>query len=77
MPIIAIDVPTSVFEELTRNTSWINDENAWKSVFASFPTQQSAYAYQVRDAVLKRRGEGCKFLLLFAVREERAFLLTL
>ena len=77
MPIIALDVPNAVFEEITKNTSWINDEHAWKAVLACFPTQQSAYAYQVRDAVIKRKNEGCKFVILFSVREERAFLLTL
>lgn len=77
VPIVAVDVNESVFDQMTRNTSWLTDENLWKALVARFPTQQSSYASQIRDAVLRRKAEGCKFLILFAVKEERPFLLTL
>ncbi|OCH91731.1 Serine/threonine-protein kinase [Obba rivulosa] len=77
MPSLAVDVPPSVFEEMTKHTSWITDEDAWKPIAASFPPQHSAYASQIREAVLRRKADGHKFLLLIAVREERVFLLTL
>ncbi len=77
IPTVAVDVPTTVFEEMIKNTGWVTDEDAWKAIAASFPPQHSAYAHQVREAIIKRKSDGCKFLILFAVREERAFLLTL
>lgn len=77
MPSLAIDVPASVFEEMVKHTNWITDEDAWKPIAASFPPQHSGYASQIREAVLRRKADGHKFLLLIAVREERVFLLTL
>ncbi|KAI0696604.1 hypothetical protein BC835DRAFT_1341525 [Cytidiella melzeri] len=76
MPIVAVDVPTLVFEEMSKNTTWINDDNTWKQLQAIFPPQQSVYANQVREAVLRKKNDGCKFLILFLVREERASLLN-
>ena len=77
VPIVAVDVSDVTFEQMTKNTSWLSDENSWKALVASFPTQQSSYAHQIRDAVLKRKADGCRFLILFAVKEERPFLLML
>lgn len=77
MPSIAIDVPPLVFEEMTKHTNWLTDEDAWKIIVCSFPPQHSAYANQIREAVLRRKADGHKFILLIAVREERPFLLTL
>lgn len=77
MTTLAVDVPPTIFDEMTRNTSWITEEDAWKPVAASFPPQQGAYAHQIREAVLRRKMDGHKFLLLFAVREERFSLLSL
>lgn len=77
VPIIAVDVNDSVFEQMTKSTVWITDENAWKALVACFPTQQSSYAHQIRESVLRRKSEGCKFVILFAVKEERPFLITL
>ncbi|KAF7297638.1 hypothetical protein MKEN_01386800 [Mycena kentingensis (nom. inval.)] len=78
MPILAIDVPPSAFEAMTRSETWLTDEEAWKTLAgASFPNQQWAYAQQVREAVLKRKAEGHAYILVFAVREERMQLLKL
>ncbi|KAI0954220.1 hypothetical protein AcV7_007513 [Taiwanofungus camphoratus] len=77
LPILAVDVSTSVFDEMTKNSAWITEEDAWKAIVSAFPPQQSGYAYQIRDAAIKRKTDGHKFLLLFAVREERVFLLVL
>ncbi|KAI0083455.1 hypothetical protein BDY19DRAFT_998561 [Irpex rosettiformis] len=76
IPIVAVDVPIPIFEEMSKNTSWINDENALKPLLTSMSAQQSIYVTQVRDAVLKKKGDDCKFVILFAVKEERASLLT-
>lgn len=77
MPMLAVDVPTSVFDAMTRSSSWISDEDQWRSILAEFPTQHSAYANQVREAVVKRKSDGHYFILLFGVKEERIHLLNL
>lgn len=74
---LAVDVPVTVFEEMTKSSHWIIDEDAWKPILASFPPQHTAYGNQIREAVTRRKLDGHKFLLLFAVREERVFLITL
>ncbi|CAK5281348.1 unnamed protein product [Mycena citricolor] len=76
MPILAIDVPPAAFDAMTRSSAWVaQDDEAWKAVAGMLP--QWAYAQQIRDAVAKRRSEGFKYMLLFAVREERVQLLKL
>lgn len=77
VPIIAVDVSDSVFDQMTKSTAWLTDENAWKALVAHFPTSQSSYAHQIREAVLRRKADGCRFLILFAVKEERPFLVNL
>ena len=77
MPTLAIDVAPAIFDAMVKSQSWITDEDAWKPIAAAFPTQHSAYAQQLREAILKRRSEGHPFIFLFAVREERVQLLTL
>jgi eukaryotic translation initiation factor 2-alpha kinase 4 len=77
MPILAVDVPTSLFDAMTKSAGWITDDDAWRTIISSFAPTHSAYAAQVREAVGKRRSDGHPFLLLFAVREERIHLLSL
>lgn len=77
VPIIAVDVNDVVFDQMTKSTTWLTDENAWKALAACFPTQQTSYANQIREAVLRRKADGYKFMILFAVKEERPFLISL
>lgn len=77
MPTLAVDVPPAVFDDMIKSMNWITDEDAWKTLAATFPSQQGPYANQIRDSVLRRRMDGHRFLLLFAVKEERVALLTL
>lgn len=77
MPILAVDVPTSLFDAMAKATGWITDDEAWRTIISSFAPSHSAYAGQVREVVVKRRADGHPFLLLFAVREERIHLLSL
>ncbi|KAF8625130.1 hypothetical protein AX15_005537 [Amanita polypyramis BW_CC] len=79
LPILAVDVPPMVFDAMARyqTGSWIADEEVWKMVLNTFPPQSSAYAQQIREAAARRRAEGHRFLILFAVRDERVQLLTL
>lgn len=77
MPTIALDVSADVFDSMVRNPKWVNDDEAWKTLLATFPPQTSTYAYQIREAVAKRRVEGHPYVFLFAVRDERVQLLNL
>jgi eukaryotic translation initiation factor 2-alpha kinase 4 len=77
MLLLAVDIPTPAFDAMTKSSSWITDEDQWRSILAEFPTQHSAYANQVREAVVKRKSDGHHFILLFSVKEERVHLLNL
>ncbi|KZT71101.1 Serine/threonine-protein kinase [Daedalea quercina L-15889] len=77
MPTLAIDVPASVFDDLSKNASWVIDEEAWKAIIAALPAQYVTYANQIRDTVSRKKEDGQKYLLLFAVKDERVSLLTL
>ncbi|KAF9218926.1 Serine/threonine-protein kinase [Gyrodon lividus] len=77
LPMLVIDVPSTVFDNLVRSSNWINDEDAWKAIVASMPALQTAYAYQVREAAAKRQAEGHPFIILYATREERIQVLSL
>lgn len=77
MPVLGIDVPTAVFDGMSKASAWLTDEDAWKTLLSEFSPQHTSYAHQIRDSVQRRKDDGLKFLILFAVREERAALLTL
>lgn len=77
VPMIVIDVPSTVFDSLVKSSSWIHDDEAWKTIVASMPALQSAYSNQVREAVIRRKSEGHPFVMLYATREERMQLLSL
>jgi eukaryotic translation initiation factor 2-alpha kinase 4 len=77
VPVVAIDTPTNVFDALCKSSSWVTDDEIWKTVVSSFSLSSAGYAPQIRDAVSRRRAEGHHFILLFAVRDDRVHLLTL
>jgi eukaryotic translation initiation factor 2-alpha kinase 4 len=77
MPTVAVDVPSTVFDAMTRNSSWVTEDEAWRQIANGVPTQHSPYAHQIREAVIKKKDEGHRFVLLFAVREEKVHLLNL
>jgi eukaryotic translation initiation factor 2-alpha kinase 4 len=79
LPTLAVDVPIPALEAMARSAAWIQYDNpeAWKSVLANFTAQQTEYAHQIKDAVQKKWEEGCRYLLLMAVRGERVCLLDL
>ncbi|KAF8959858.1 kinase-like domain-containing protein [Flammula alnicola] len=77
MPVLAVDVTSAHFDAMTKSSAWITDEEAWKPIAAMFPAQHAGYAQQVRDAALKRKSEGNAYILMFAVREDRAQLLAM
>lgn len=79
MPTIVIDVGSTVFDSMVKSSSWLHDEDAWKPISAGFPSQHhsSSYPQQIREAVLKKKAEGAKFVMLFNVKDDRVQLLNL
>lgn len=77
MPVLAVDVSPGLFEAMIKSSAWVTEEEAWKSIASLFPAGYSGYAQSVRDAASKRKAEGHNYILLFAVREDRAQLLQL
>ncbi|KAG5719281.1 Serine/threonine-protein kinase gcn2 [Termitomyces sp. T112] len=77
LPTLAVDVLPAVFDAMTGNSAWIAEEDPWKSIVSMFPSSYTTYAHQVREAILKRKAEGHRYMLLFAVREDRVQLLNL
>ena len=77
MPVLVVDVTPVQFEAMTRTSTWITEEEAWKSLSALFQQSQMNYALTVRDAAVKRKAEGHAYILLYAVREVRAQLLSI
>ncbi|KAF9561509.1 other/PEK/GCN2 protein kinase [Agrocybe pediades] len=77
MPVIAVDVTPTHFDAMVKSASWVNDEEAWKTILAMFPPVHAGYGPMVREAVLKRKSEGHAHVLLYSVRDERIQLLNL
>ena len=75
--VLAADVPLAAFNAMTANIAWITDDDAWKTVLAAFPKDQSSHAAQVRGEFVKKKAQGHKLLLLLSVRDDRTFLFTL
>jgi translation initiation factor 2-alpha kinase 4 len=76
LQVLAVDVPSQVFDALIKDAGWVTDDEAWRAIAATFPVGQSAYAQQCRESASKRRADGHAFLLLVAVREERVGLIA-
>jgi len=77
IPVIAIDTPANVFDTLCRSSSWVTDDEDWKAVVPSCHLSSTGYAPQIREAISRRQAEGHRFVLLFAVRDERVHLFAL
>ncbi|KAJ7596327.1 kinase-like domain-containing protein [Mycena floridula] len=79
MPTIVVDVPAAVFDMMIKSSTWLTDEEHWKTMWNLFPPHHTATSYpqQIKDAVLKRKTDGYKFVLLYGVRQERMQLLQL
>jgi len=50
---------------------------SWRAISAAFPPQLAGYSVQIREALRQRKADGCKFMLLFSVKDERVGLLNL
>ena len=66
-----------MFDEMAKNTNWLTSEDALRAVAAGLPTHHAGYAQQIRDAILRLKGEGQRYVLLYGIRQDRIALLTL
>lgn len=72
MPTVVVDVISEVFDRMVRGSSWVYDDDAWKSVCNGTPAPTA-----LREVVMKRKTEGWKFVLMYLKREDRIQLLQL
>ncbi|KAF9267032.1 hypothetical protein L218DRAFT_920740 [Marasmius fiardii PR-910] len=75
IPVIALDVSQSLFNTLTAASNWVTDEESFKALQGEFVT--TAYGQQVREAVARKKADGCGWVFFFAVKEERVGILKL
>ena len=77
VPSIAVDAPSAVLDALAKNDLWVYNDDAWRSILQLFPTHNTSFANQIREAVSRRKSEGAEYVLIHAVKEERVLLLNL
>lgn len=76
MPTVVVDVPTNVYDAMTRSSAWLTDEEAWRALLVLFPGP-TVYPSQIRETLLAKKEEGYPFVMLFASREHRMQLVQL
>ncbi|KAF8527423.1 hypothetical protein BU17DRAFT_81573 [Hysterangium stoloniferum] len=76
LPIVAVDIPASAFNVMISdaNAGWLTNEDAWRAVLSAMPQIPSARAAAIKEAVMKKKEEGKRHVLLFHLHDERAFL---
>ncbi|KAI0777469.1 Serine/threonine-protein kinase [Trametes elegans] len=74
---IAVDVPTSVFDDMAKNANWLSSDEALRTIAAGLSAQYGNYAHQIRDTVMRQKADGQRYVLLYGVRQERIALLAL
>jgi len=74
VPVIAADISSLTFAALTGDASWITGGDAWRVLLAEHPSLQPI-GVSFRETIQKKKAEQCKYVLLFSVRDDKAFLL--
>ena len=77
VPVLAIEVAPNVFDALITTSIWIDDDEAWKGLAFMFTPQMSGYAQSIREWVSKRKGDGCSYVVLYSLKDNRSALLSL
>ncbi|KAJ8457370.1 hypothetical protein ONZ45_g18339 [Pleurotus djamor] len=81
MPMLGVDVPPHTFDAMTRSSTWITDDEAWKPIVTEFSASGAGYSYsyiqQIREQVRQRKAEAHPFLMLYSARDERVQLVKL
>lgn len=92
VPIIAADVSSAACGVLCSDTAWIQSSEAWRALLQPtsstssskdndkerpMASLQGSVGASLREVVMKKRAEGRRYVVLYAVRDERPFLLKL
>lgn len=72
-PMIAVDAPSAALAALTVNSTWLTNDEAWRGILSEFPALYTS-GTMLREAILKKREHGSKFIYLFSVNDDRVFL---
>jgi hypothetical protein len=70
--VIAVHVSPSSFDAMMLHPEWLreNDSDAMKQVLDAF-SPSTSYALQIREAILKKKAEGWKLIILLSLRDDR------
>lgn len=79
LPIVAVDIPAPAFNVMISDAeaSWLVNDDAWRTVLSAMPQIPSGRAVAIKEALLKKKEEGKRHVLLFHVQDGRAFLFSL
>ena len=70
LPVIAVDLPSSMLAQLVVNTNWISDDEVWKATLSEHSMNDRKYAESIREAVRKIVKEDGQYVFwLVGVRE--------
>nr|ODN99778.1 PEK/GCN2 protein kinase [Cryptococcus depauperatus CBS 7855] len=85
LPVLGIDLPPFLLCQLTLDTAWVHDDEAWRAILSKEGIHPSdrRYADTIREGVLHMKansmdsgnGNECSWMWLFSVRDNRGFLL--
>jgi translation initiation factor 2-alpha kinase 4 len=71
VPLIGVDMPVSTLSQMALDPSWINEEEAWRSLLSGMKPGERGYMDSIRDAVKEVKAKSGGSLWLFSVRESR------
>ncbi|ORX40873.1 kinase-like domain-containing protein [Kockovaella imperatae] len=73
LPIVGVDLAPSILAQMALESSWLSDEEAWRTLLAPFSTADRRYVESIRDAIvdIKSKSEGDGWLWLFGVRDNK------
>lgn len=75
---IAVHISSASFDAIMLHPEWLRDSDvdAAKQVLDAF-SPSTGYAIQIREAIVKRKQEGSKMVLLLSLKDDRVQLITL
>jgi translation initiation factor 2-alpha kinase 4 len=78
IPVVALHIASSSFDAMILHPEWLKDgdSEAMRPVMDTF-SPSTSYAVQIREAILKKKSEGCKFILLLSLKDDRLHLVNL
>ena len=77
LPIIGVDLAPSILAQMTLDTAWLIDDEAWRLLLTPFSTADRRYLESIKEAVVDGKGkaEGDGWVWLFSVRDAKVSLI--